>query len=38
MSIRFVGEGKVGVPLRKKKVLSNKALTRRVRGLSGQEG
>ncbi len=38
MPIQFVGEGRVGQPLRKKKVLSNKALTRRVRALSGQEG
>jgi len=36
--IRFVGEGRQGGPMRKKKVLSNKALTRRVRALSGQEG
>lgn len=35
--IRFVSEGRVGGPM-KKKVLSNKALTRRVRALTGNEG
>lgn len=36
MTIKFRGEGQIGQG--KKKVLSNKSLTRRVRGLSGKEG
>ncbi len=38
MTIKFVSEGSVVGGAFKKKVLSNKSLTRRVRGLSGKEG